>query len=161
MNPRDPQAPDRQHAGLRALRTLDRLTVHDDSLFTVHHSFAREWVDGKERPPLKHHHVYNVQEKRSDVKLATQLLMDALDGLAETYIVVSSDSHLARPIDVAKRRFGTRVGVLYPRDERIKLFEKAGIDFCLYLRPSCAAPNQLPPILHTGKHPLHRLPSLT
>lgn len=114
MNPEDPQAPDRQAAYIRALRTLDRLTVHDDSLFTVHHGFAREWIDGKEQPPLTRHHVYKVQEKGSDVKLATQLLMDALDGAADTYVVVSSDSDLARPIEVARTRFDARVGVLYP-----------------------------------------------
>lgn len=91
MNPDDPRAPDRQDAYIRALRSLKRMEVHDDSLFTVHHGMAREWVDGKERPPLTRHHVYKVQEKGSDVKLATRLLMDALDGLADTYVVVSSD----------------------------------------------------------------------
>ncbi|WP_152354555.1 NYN domain-containing protein [Brachybacterium subflavum] len=159
MNPEDPHAPDRQHAYLRALGTLDRLTVHDDSLFTVHHGFARKWVDGKERPPLRHHHVYKVQEKGSDVKLATQPLMDALDGLAQTLVVVSSDSDLAHPIAVAKQRFGVRVGVLYPRNERTKLFEQAGIDFSLYLRPGYASRNQLPPVVQTGKQPIHRPPS--
>lgn len=156
MNPEDPQAPDRQSAYLRALGTLDRLTVHADSLFAVHHGYAREWVNGKERPPFKRHHVYKVQEKGSDVKLATQLLMDALDGLAETYVVVSSDSDLAHPIAVVKERFGVRVGVLYPRDNRTVLFEKAGIDFSLYLRPSYAARNQLPDLVHTAKNPLRR-----
>ena len=63
---------------------------------------------------MTHHHVYKVQEKGSDVKLATQLLMDALDGLAQTYVIVSSDSDLAHHIEVAKRRFGIRVGVLLP-----------------------------------------------
>lgn len=159
MNPEDPQAPDRQDAYIRALRTLDRLTVHDDSLFTVHHGFAREWVDGKERPPLTRHHVYKVQEKGSDVKLATQLLMDALDGASDTYVVVSSDSDLARPIEVTRTRFNARVGVLYPRDERTKLFEAAGIDFSLYLRPSYAARNQLPDVVHTAKRPVRRPPS--
>lgn len=156
MNPEDPQAPDRQSAYIRALCTLERISVHDDSLFTVHHGSAREWVDGKERPPLTRHYVYKVQEKGSDVKLATQLLMDALDGRADTYVVVSSDSDLARPIDVTRQRFGARVGVLYPRDERTKLFEAVGIDFSLYLRPSYAAKNQLPDIVHTAKRPVRR-----
>lgn len=159
MNPEDPKAPDRQDAYIRALRTLRRLTVHDDSLFTVHHGDAREWIDGKEQPPLTRHHVYKVQEKGSDVKLATQLLMDSLDGLAQTYVVVSSDSDLARPIEVAKQRLGARVGVLYPRDARTKLFERAGVDFSLYLRPAFAARNQLPDVVQTPKRPVHRPPS--
>lgn len=156
MNPEDPTAPDRQDAYIRALRTLPRITVHDDSLFTVHHGHAREWVDGKEKPPFTRHHVYKVQEKGSDVKLATQLLMDALDGLADTYVIVSSDSDLARPIEVTRTRFKARVGVLYPRDERTKLFEAAGIDFSLYLRPSYAARNQLPDVVQTGRQAIKR-----
>lgn len=156
MNPDDPRAPDRQDAYIRALRSLKRMEVHDDSLFTVHHGMAREWVDGKERPPLTRHHVYKVQEKGSDVKLATQLLMDALDGLADAYVVVSSDSDLARPIEVVKSRFQSRVGVIYPRDATTKLFTKAGVDFSLYLRPSYVARNQLPDLVQTEKQPIRR-----
>lgn len=156
MNPDDPRAPDRQDAYIRALRSLERMEVHDDSLFTVHHGMAREWVDGKERPPLTRHHVYKVQEKGSDVKLATQLLMDALDGRADAYVVVSSDSDLARPIEVVKNRFRSRVGVIYPRDATTKLFTQAGVDFSLYLRPSYVARNQLPDLVQTGKQPIRR-----
>jgi len=156
MNPEDPKAPDRQDAYIRALRTLDRISGHDDSLFAIHKGYAREWVDGKERPPFTRHHVYKVQEKGSDVKLATQLLMDALDGLADAYVVVSSDSDLARPIEVARERFGARIGVLYPRDGQTKLFNAAGIDFSLHLRPSYAARNQMPDIVQGAKRPIRR-----
>ncbi|REJ06304.1 NYN domain-containing protein [Microbacterium bovistercoris] len=156
MTPQDPQAPDRQDTYIRALRTLARITVHDDSLFTVHHGNAREYVDGKERPPLTYHHVYKVQEKGSDVKLATQLLMDAMDRLADAYVVVSSDSDLAHPMRVAIERFGARVGVIYPRDAQTRLFTTSGIAFSLYLRPNLVARNQLPDIVHTAKRPVRR-----
>lgn len=159
MNPEDPQAPNRQDAYIRALRTLDRITVHDDSLFAVHYGHAREYVDGKEKPPLNYRSVYKVQEKGSDVKLATQLLMDSLDELAQTYVVVSSDSDLAHPIKVAKEKFGARVGVLYPRDARTKLYDQAGIDFSLYLHPSYVSQNQLPDVVEAAKRPVHRPPS--
>lgn len=156
MNPAEPLAPARQDAYIRALRTLGRITVHDDSLFAVHHGHAREYIDGKEQPPLNYHHVYKVQEKGSDVKLATQLLMDSLDELAQTYVVVSSDSDLAHPIKVAKEKFGARVGVLYPRNARTKLYEQAGIDFSLYLHPSYVANNQMPDVVETARKPIHR-----
>lgn len=156
MNPADPQAPDRQDAYIRALRTRERITVHDDSLFTVHHGHAREWVDGKEKPPLTYHHVYKVQEKGSDVKLATQLLLDAFDEKADAQVVVSSDSDLAFPIRVATARFGAKVGIVYPRDERTKLFESSGVSFSLYLRPAYAARNQLPEVVQTAKRAVRR-----
>lgn len=138
-NPEDPTAPDRQAAYLRALESLDRVRIHR-SQFTIHPSRARlrntervEWAD-----------VWKVQEKGSDVKLAVQLVVDALDGAYDTYVVVSSDSDLASAIDVAINRFKRHVIVVYPRDERTKEFERVGVRSTLYLRPSIAAENQLP-----------------
>lgn len=113
----------------------------------------------KMRPPFVWHHVYKVQEKGSDVKLATQLILDAMDGLASTYVVVSSDSDLARPIEAVIERFGARVAVVYPRNETTKLLEQAGIAFSLYLHPSHAAKSQLPEIVRAGTRIVRR-PSL-
>lgn len=155
MTPLDPTAPDRQDAYIRALRATG-VIVHDDSIFAIHHGMAREWVDGKEKPPFTWHHVYKVQEKGSDVKLATQLLLDSMDGLADTYVVVSSDSDLAEPIKAVTSRFGARVAVVYPRDESTKLLEQSGIAFSLYLHPSVVARNQLPDVVQAGTKVVRR-----
>lgn len=155
MTPEDPQAPDRQDAYIRALRATG-IVVHDDSIFAVHHGMAREWVDGKEKPPFTWHHVYKVHEKDSDVKLATQLLLDSMDDLADAYVVVSSDSDLSRPIEAAVARFGARVGVVYPRNEKTKLLEAAGIAFSLYLHPSVVARNQMPAVVRAGTRLVRR-----
>lgn len=91
--------------------------------------------------------VWKVQEKGSDVKLAVRLVIDALDAAHDAYVVVSSDSDLAAAIDVAVNRFGRHVIVVYPRDERTREFEKAGVSSSLYLRPSLVAQCQLPEIV--------------
>ncbi len=144
LNPEDPKAPNRQDNYIRALKSLDRITVHDDSRFAIHHGYAREYIDGKEKPPYTWHSVYKIQEKGSDVKLASQLLVDAFDNLADTYVIVSNDSDLAKPIEIVKRRFDAKVGAVYPRDQRTSHFVKAGIDWEIFLHPSLVEAHQLP-----------------
>jgi uncharacterized LabA/DUF88 family protein len=141
-NPDDPTAPDRQAAYLRALETLPRVTIHR-SQFTIHPSRARlrgtatlAWAD-----------VWKVQEKGSDVKLAVQLVVDAVEGKYDAFVVVSSDSDLGAALDVAINRFDRHVIVVYPRDERTKEFERIGVRSSLYLRPSLVAQSQLPEIV--------------
>lgn len=151
-NPDDPTAPDRQAAYLRAIDSLDRVVVHR-SQFTIHPSRARlrvtdrvEWVD-----------VWKVQEKGSDVKLAVQLVVDAVDGEYEAFVVVSSDSDLAAAIEVAVGRCGRRVIVVYPRDERTRDFERVGVFSTLYLHPSLVERCQLPDtVLAASGKPVRR-----
>jgi hypothetical protein len=157
LNPEDPKAPNRQDAYLRALNTLARATIHDDSQFVIRPGHSREYIDGKETPPFHWVRVYKVQEKGSDVKLASQLLMDAVDGLASTYVVVSNDSDLARPIEIVKKRFNARVGVVYPRSQRTNQFIKIGIDWEIFLHPSLAESHQLPDVIYRVKgNPIRR-----
>ncbi len=141
-NPDDPSAPDRQAAYLRALGSLPRVVIHR-SQFTIHPSRARL----RNTPDVRWADVWKVQEKGSDVKLAVQLVVDAVDGAYDTYVVVSSDSDLSAAIHVAINRCRRRVIVVYPRDERTRDFEKAGVRSSLYLRPSLAAASQLPRVV--------------
>lgn len=153
-NPDDPTAPDRQAAYLRALETLPRVTIHR-SQFTIHPSRARlrgtedvAWAD-----------VWKVQEKGSDVKLAVQLVVDAVDGAFDAFIVVSSDSDLGAALDVAINRYGRHVIVVYPRDERTKEFERIGVESSLYLRPSLVGDSQLPDVMVSRSGRLVRRPA--
>jgi hypothetical protein len=50
--------------------------------------------------------VYHVEEKGSDVNLATWLLLDGMDGVWEEAVVISNDSDLEEPIKQANTRFG-------------------------------------------------------
>ena len=55
------------------------------------------------------------EEKMSDVNLATQLLLDAMDDRFDTAIIVSGDSDLATPIRLVRARFRTKhVIVAFP-----------------------------------------------
>ena len=93
-SPRDPRAPDRQQAYLRALATIPNLSIHYGQF---------QMIPGQ--PP---------REKGSDVNLASYLLLDAFDREYQVALVISNDSDLTHPIELVRDRFGVRVGVAPP-----------------------------------------------
>ena len=109
--PADFRQPQRQQVYLRALRTIPNLTVHLGNFQTHERSMplARPQKGG----PVTAQVLYT-EEKGSDVNLATYLLLDAFQGQCDTAVVISNDSDLAEPIDVAMNVLGIRVGVVNP-----------------------------------------------
>ena len=93
-SPRNPAAPERQQANLRALKTIANLSVHY-GLFQV--------IPG--HPP---------REKGPDVNLGSYLLLDAFDSEYQGALVTANDSDLTHPIELVRQRFGVRVGVATP-----------------------------------------------
>ncbi len=63
----------------------------------------------------------NTEEKRTDVNLASYLLMDGYDGDFEQAVVVSNDSDLALPIEIVRDRLGCPVGVVNPNTSKAGL----------------------------------------
>lgn len=99
----DPEAPRRQQTYLRALRSLPLVEAHFGHFET--HEKDRPLVHprpGRSRMAR----IIQTEEKGSDVNLATWLLLDGVDGLYETAIVVSNDSDLEEPIRQANKRYG-------------------------------------------------------
>lgn len=111
----DRQAPNRQDTYLRALETLSDLTVHLGR-FSSHPAYAPAFpltysvVDG--RPETVR--ILKTEEKRTDVNLATLLLMDCVDDAFDEVVVISNDSDLLLPMEYAAGRFGKSVGVINP-----------------------------------------------
>jgi hypothetical protein len=58
--------------------------------------------------------VIKTEEKGSDVNLATFLLLDAFKRDCNVAVVISNDSDLKLPIEVAQNELGIRVGVVNP-----------------------------------------------
>ena len=111
----DPQAPDRQSAYLRALRTLPNLTIHYGR-FSAHPTTAPRYplvYSDPVRPP-ETVSILKSEEKRSDVNLATLLLVDCFDHDFDAAAVITNDSDLTLPIEYVVSRFGKPVGVINP-----------------------------------------------
>lgn len=88
----DTDAPTRQQAYLRALRTLPELTIHK----------GRFLPKTKKRPlvsdPSKFVEIHDTEEKGSDVNLASHLLNDAFNNRFDVALVISQDSDLCEPM---------------------------------------------------------------
>lgn len=110
----DLNAPQRQQAYLRALRTLPRTTVHlgkfrvDRRRMPLH---PVEFLsDGSPRQAV----VRKTEEKGSDVALASYLMLDAFSGESEVYVILSNDSDLVTPLQLVREHLGRDVGLLSP-----------------------------------------------
>ena len=114
--PHDPEAPDRQDAYLRALETLPDLTVHLGRFTSRPLSLPVFPLTYPNRnSPAQTVRVLRTEEKRSDVNLATFLMLDCVDDEFDEVVVISNDSDLVLPIDLAARRFGKTAGVISPQ----------------------------------------------
>jgi NYN domain len=82
-----------------------------------------------------------IEEKGSDVNLATRLLIDAFDKAFDAAVVITNDSDLAEPIRQVRRKFGYRVMILHScsrpgRGPSISLRKAVGILSIMFLTGS-------------------------
>lgn len=109
-NDADPDAPARQAIYFRALRTIPVLEIQ---LGRMAVRTKQGIVLPKTQPPqIGTLEVF--EEKRTDVNLASYLLMDAFEDRYDTAIVVSNDSDLTTPIAMTAHRLGKRAVVVNP-----------------------------------------------
>ena len=78
--------------------------------------------------------VIKAEEKRTDVNLATQLLLDAFDNSFDCAAIVSNDSDLVQPIRRVRQKFGKRIGLICARDRPSKDLN-GHVDFFRYINP--------------------------
>ncbi|MCH7706636.1 MAG: NYN domain-containing protein [Chloroflexi bacterium] len=118
----DLQAPDRQEVYLNALRTLPNIRIHADGWFSSHPTLLPQYplayIPEDQKPPPRPPQLVQVvrqEEKRTDVDLATHLLMDCFNDLFEQAVVISNDGDLALPIRMVRDEFHKQITVVNPR----------------------------------------------
>ncbi len=108
----DAEAPARQEAYLRALRTIPNLTIHN----------GRFLPKTKTRPlvsdPTKYVEVHDTEEKGSDVNLASHLLNDAFRNRFDAALVISQDTDLCEPLRMVKHDLGKIVGIAWSENSK-------------------------------------------
>lgn len=112
--PDDPDAPVRQQAYLRALKTLPHVTVHL-GYFMAKQTRARlvtPLADG-----TKTVKIHKTEEKGSDVNLATHLLLDGFRGMYDIAAVITNDSDLVEPVRVVRDELKKPVIILNPNGD--------------------------------------------
>ena len=106
----DPDAPARQAVYLRALRTIPSLTIHEGRMAVR----TKTGVALPKSTPPQIETIEVFEEKRTDVNIASYLLLDAFEGRYDTAIVVSNDSDLTTPIAMAVNQLSKTVVVVNP-----------------------------------------------
>jgi len=116
----DAAAPARQQIYLDALRTVPEISIHMGS-FLLSEKFAGLVKPPEFRPRVTLAppwpdvvKVIKVEEKGSDVNLASHLLMDAFQGNFDVAAVLSNDSDLVEPVRIVTQVVGKPVGLLSP-----------------------------------------------
>jgi uncharacterized LabA/DUF88 family protein len=110
----DPHMTQRQQFYLRALETIPNLTIH------FGHFLETRATMRLASPPAKGPftaRVLKIEEKGSDVNLATYMLVDAFRGDCDQLVVITNDSDLAEPIRIINKELKIPVGVLNPHTQ--------------------------------------------
>ena len=153
--PHNPQAAYRQNAYLRALRTIPNLTIHLGEF--VRHRATFPLAD--EDPP-KTVTVIRTEEKRTDVNIATYLLVDCFDDDFDEAVIVSNDSDLTLPVEMVIGKFGKPVGMVnpHPRSRLSSELRKATAFQIREINRSALARSQFPDTLSDDRGEFYRPP---
>ena len=66
-----------------------------------------------------------LEEKRSDVNIATSMVLDAVNNRAESFVLVSGDTDFIGPVNIVRKDYGKNVIVLNPHTRRSDLKQYA------------------------------------
>lgn len=150
--PHDPKTRDRQETYLRALRTIPEIQIHygwfvqrEGVRFQLPLVYPKDRPNG---PPLSVR-VQLPEEKGSDVNLASYLLLDCFRKACDEAVVISNDADLKTPIEVARKEFGSTVGVINPHPKTGRSVDLANVASWSYqtINRQHLAASQFPPTL--------------
>jgi len=148
----DPDQPTRQATYLRALQTIPNLSIHEGQFLShqVLATLATPLPNGTRTVT-----VWKTEEKGSDVNIASYLLLDGFQRDYEAAVVVSNDSDLVTPIDMARREFGLPVGVVNPYSRPSRELLRVAT-FFKSIRAGALQASQFPPVLHDQHGPIRK-----
>lgn len=145
-----PDALGRQQVYWRALATTNVEVI------TGTFSFVKQWLpmhpevlgpDGKVRTTL----VKRPEEKGTDVALASHLIFDAVDGVADSFAVVTNDSDLVPPLSMLAKRGHSLALISVAGSAYNKTFEGIGLDAIRQIRRGTLHSSQFPLVLRDAQ----------
>ena len=151
--PHDPQAAYRQNAYLRALRTIPNLTIHLGEFVS-----RRTVLPLADEDPPRTVAVIKIEEKRTDVNIATHLLVDCFEDDFDEAVIVSNDSDLTLPVEVVVGKFGKPVGMVnpHPRNRLSSALRSATTFQIRAINRSVLARSQFPEVLSDDRGEFRR-----
>jgi len=153
----DANAPVRQMVYWRALRTLGpRLTIHEGTMRADHRKMVvipREYLaDGS--PVLAK--VLKIEEKGSDVSLASHMVLDAAREPSDIHVLLSSDSDFAPPLTILREELGVTTGLFSPIEKPSTALSATQPLITKVVRRATLLRSQLPDEVVDGTATIHR-----
>lgn len=147
--PGNVRAPQRQQAYWRALRTIPGLTLHEGV-------FRARQIERPLTTPIAGFPnfvtVTDYEEKRSDVNLASRLLLDGCQTKFEQAVIVTNDADFVTPLASVRDELGLTICLLNPGTrQRTQKQLAQSVSFVKRLRPSHLRAAQLPPVLNDAQ----------
>lgn len=146
--PHDTSALDRQKVYIQALTTLPNVEViqgfyrKDAVLMPVHEEECKTCPVAK-NGFIK---VVKLEEKRTDVNIASSMLLDAFNDNADAFVLVSGDTDFIAPVNIIRKDFKKTVIVFNPRETKSWLKDYASYyrDIPRNLPAECQLPDTIP-----------------
>jgi uncharacterized LabA/DUF88 family protein len=91
------------------------------------------------------------EEKGTDVALASHLILDAIDGVADSYAVLTNDSDLVPPMEMLSKRGHDLALVSVAGPQYNKAFNAAGLRTVRQVRQGTLRASQFPATILDGK----------
>lgn len=138
--PYDQHQPIRQQTYLRALKTINNLSVIYGHFLSHEVMMPLAESTGEKQKYIK---VIKTEEKGSDVNIATHLLNDAYQDRYDMAVVISNDSDLVEPIRIVITELKKGVGVVNPHKHPSRTLLKHAT-FFKSIRRNALAKSQFP-----------------
>ena len=151
-NPQEPTAQVRQSVyleGLAAFRPELKIVEGYYKRFRARFPFAKEPCKSCDK--VESATVWKTEEKRSDVNLATEILIDQIESEVDCVVLVSGDTDLIAPLYYLKKRCGKKVLVFNPH-ERPSEELRAVASYYKHIPRDLPARCQLPYEIEVGTH---------
>ena len=151
--PHDNAAIERQNIYLQALRTLKDVKVIS-GFFKKNKVLMPAYEDECKKCAVPQNgfvRVVRLEEKRSDVNLAVEMLLDAMQADIDCLGLVTGDADQVGTIEAARRRFGKTVSVFNPQ-KSISGHLKMAASYYKNIPRDLPAGCQLPDVIPYGKH---------
>lgn len=143
-HPYDPQPIERQNIYLQALSSSPLVSVIEG-----YYQNKKKWLPAAREVCAScnqskdgYLRIFRMEEKRTDVNLATELLFDAFKNNADSFVLISGDSDFIGPLDLVRREFNKQVVIFNPRDGQSDLMYHA--NYYSRIPDDLAAKCQLP-----------------
>ena len=151
-NPQEPTAQVRQSVyleGLAAFRPELKIVEGYYKRFRARFPFAKEPCKSCDK--VESATVWKTEEKRSDVNLATEILIDQIESEVDCVVLISGDTDFIAPLYYLKKRCGKKVLVFNPH-ERPSEELRAVASYYKHIPRDLPARCQLPYEIEVGTH---------